>query len=105
MALPLGRGMLTLRSYTPVVAETFPISKLNLVGRVPPRNNTIDLSHIEVPQNMNTWPLFHNGVAAGLRISPNASGIIDSSWIVYHRPKSSSSLSSTALTSDAQALN
>ena len=102
MALPLGRGMLTLRSYTPVVAETFPIPKLNLVGRVPPRNNTIDLSHIEVPQNMNTWPLFHNGVAAGLRISPNASGIIDSSWIVYNRPKSSSSLSSTALSSDAQ---
>ena len=102
MALPLGRGMLTLRSYTPVVAETFPIPKLNLLGRVPPRNNTIDLSHIEVPQNMNTWPLFHNGVAAGLRISPQASGIIDSSWIVYNRPKSSSPLSSTALSSDAQ---
>ncbi|XP_054169065.1 anaphase-promoting complex subunit 1-like [Oppia nitens] len=102
MALPLGRGMLTMQSYTPVVAETFPIPKLCLVGRVPPRNNTIDLSHIEVPQNMNTWPLFHNGVAAGLRISSKASGTIDSTWIVYNRPKSSSSLNNTALSSDAQ---
>jgi len=101
MALPLGRGMLTLRSYTPVVAETFPIPKLNLMGRVPPRNNTIDLSHIEVPPNMNTWPLFHNGVAAGLRVSPSASAIIDSSWIVYNRPKSSAALSSDALNEHA----
>lgn len=101
MALPLGRGMLTLRSYTPVVAETFPIPKLNLVGRVPPRNNTIDLSHIEVPPNMNTWPLFHNGVAAGLRVSSSASAIIDSSWIVYNRPKSSAALSSDALNEHA----
>ena len=92
MALPVGRGMLTLRSYKPVVAETFPIPKLCLSGRVPPRNTAVELSHIDIPTNMNTWPLFHNGVAAGLRASPAASDIIDSSWIVYNRPKSTSSL-------------
>ena len=96
MALPLGRAMLTFRSYIPVVAETFPIPKLNLMGRVPPRNNTIDLSHIEVPASMNTWPLFHNGVAAGLRASLSASKVIDSTWIVYNRPKSSASLTNDA---------
>lgn len=35
---------------------------------------------------MNLWPLFHNGVAAGLRIHPNASNI-DSTWIVYNKPQ------------------
>jgi len=33
------------------------------------RNTTVDLSHIETPANMTHWPLFHNGVAAGLRIA------------------------------------
>lgn len=96
MALPVGRGMLTLCTYKPVVAETFPIPKLCLSGRVPPRNTIIELSHIDVPPNMNTWPLFHNGVAAGLRASPSASEIIDSSWIVYNKPKSTSSLANEA---------
>lgn len=31
------------------------------------------------------WASFHNGVAAGLRISPSSQGI-DSSWIVFNRP-------------------
>lgn len=85
MALPIGRGMFTLRTYSPVVTETLPIPKLCLTGRSPPRNTTVDLSHIDVPANMNMWPLFHNGVAAGLRIAPNASQI-DSTWIVYNKP-------------------
>ena len=33
------------------------------------RNTTVDLSHIETPPNMTHWPIFHNGVAAGLRIA------------------------------------
>ena len=101
MALSIGRGMFTLRSYKPVVAETFPVPKLCLTGRSPPRNGTIDLSHIEVPPNMTTWPLFHNGVAAGLRACTLASDIIDSSWIVYNKPKSSQSAANDALNEHA----
>ena len=88
MALPVGRGMFTLRTYKPVVAKTFPIPKLCLSGKVPPRNTSVDLSHIDVPANMNTWPLFHNGVAAGLRVCPSASETIDSQWITYNKSKS-----------------
>ena len=88
MALPIGRGMFTLRTYKPVVAKTFPIPKLCLGGKVPPRNTSVDLSHIDVPSNMNTWPLFHNGVAAGLRVCSRASKTIDSQWITYNKPKS-----------------
>ncbi|XP_034233098.1 anaphase-promoting complex subunit 1 [Thrips palmi] len=89
MALPVGRGMLTLRSSVPVITEPLPIPRLNLVGKVPPRNTTVDLSHIEVVPNMNMWPLFHNGVAAGLRIALSAPNI-DSTWIVYNKPKGGS---------------
>ncbi|XP_014679973.1 PREDICTED: anaphase-promoting complex subunit 1-like, partial [Priapulus caudatus] len=75
MALPLGRGMFTLSTSTPIVTETLPVPKLCLTGRAPPRNTTVDLTHIDVPANMNAWPLFHNGVAAGLRIQPQSSGV------------------------------
>ncbi|KDR08910.1 hypothetical protein L798_00564, partial [Zootermopsis nevadensis] len=86
MALPVGRGMFTLRTVAPVVTETLPIPRLCLTGRAPPRGTTVDLSHIEVVPNMNLWPLFHNGVAAGLHIAPSASNI-DSNWIVFNKPK------------------
>ncbi|XP_071453561.1 anaphase-promoting complex subunit 1 [Hetaerina americana] len=86
MALPVGRGMFTLRTASPVVTEPLPIPRLCLTGKAPPRGATIDLSHIETAPNMNLWPLFHNGVAAGLRIVPEASGI-ESAWIVYNKPR------------------
>ncbi|XP_070577566.1 anaphase-promoting complex subunit 1-like [Ptychodera flava] len=86
MSLPVGRGMFTLCTSRPVITETLTIPKLNLTGRAPPRNNTVDLKHIDVPANMSAWPSFHNGVAAGLRIAPGDSQI-DAKWIVYNKPK------------------
>ncbi|XP_063299741.1 anaphase-promoting complex subunit 1 isoform X2 [Pelobates fuscus] len=87
MALPVGRGMFTLFSYHPVPTEPLPIPKLNLTGRAPPRNTTVDLNsgNIDVPPNMACWASFHNGVAAGLKIAPASQ--IDSAWIVYNKPK------------------
>ena len=116
MAAPLGRGMVTLRSYHPVAAERFPVPPVVLTGRVPPRNTALELSHIEVPANLNVWPLFHNGVSAGLRIvgnggggggsgigsgkpssssSSNSSGNskVDSSWILFNKPANSTATS------------
>ncbi|XP_073484146.1 anaphase-promoting complex subunit 1 [Aquarana catesbeiana] len=87
MALPVGRGMFTLFSHHPVPTEPLPIPKLNLTGRAPPRNTTVDLNsgNIDVPPNMACWASFHNGVAAGLKIAPASQ--IDSAWIVYNKPK------------------
>ncbi|XP_059501188.1 anaphase-promoting complex subunit 1 isoform X1 [Stegostoma tigrinum] len=87
MALPPGRGMFTLFSYHPVPTEPLPIPKLNLTGRAPPRNTTVDLNsgNIDVPPNMASWASFHNGVAAGLKVAPASQ--IDSAWIVYNRQK------------------
>lgn len=53
-----------------------------------PRGTTVELSHIDYPQNMQNWPLFHNGVSNGLRISNDASNI-DSTWIVLNKPTAS----------------
>ncbi|XP_024938958.1 anaphase-promoting complex subunit 1 isoform X2 [Cephus cinctus] len=84
MALPVARGMFTLRTSTPIITEQLPVPRLCLTGKAPPRGTTVELAHIDVPPNMNLWPLFHNGVAAGLRIHPDASNI-DSTWIVYNK--------------------
>ncbi|XP_014288938.1 anaphase-promoting complex subunit 1 [Halyomorpha halys] len=91
MALPVGRGMLNLHTTMPLTSEPLDIPRLCLSGRAPPRGTTVELSHIEVVPNMNLWPLFHNGVAAGLEISPNTKSI-DSTWIIYNKPKNGSDL-------------
>ncbi|XP_057330298.1 anaphase-promoting complex subunit 1 [Microplitis mediator] len=88
MALPVARGMFTLRTSTPIITEQLPIPRLCLTGKTALRGTTIELCHIDVPPNMNLWPLFHNGVAAGLRIHPDASDI-DSTWIVYNKQQQS----------------
>ncbi|KAJ8981786.1 hypothetical protein NQ317_014802 [Molorchus minor] len=86
MALPVGRGMFTLRTATPVITEPLPAPPLCLTGKVPPRGTTVDLNHIDTPANMSLWPLFHNGVANGLRITPDAHNI-DNTWIIFNKTK------------------
>ncbi|XP_041352756.1 anaphase-promoting complex subunit 1-like [Gigantopelta aegis] len=85
MALPTGRGMFSLCTFHPVPTEPLPTPKLCLTGKAPPRNTAVDLSHIDVPANMASWPHFHNGVAAGLRIANSSQ--FDSTWIMYNKPK------------------
>ncbi|XP_019754293.2 anaphase-promoting complex subunit 1 [Dendroctonus ponderosae] len=87
LALPMGRGMLTLRTATPIITEPLAAPVLCLTGKAPAKGNTVKLSHIDTPANMNLWPLFHNGVANGLRITPDAQNI-DSTWIIFNKPKS-----------------
>jgi len=87
LALPVGRGMLSLGSLQPVAAEPLPIPELCLKGRVPPTNASLALTE-ECPSDMRVWPEFHNGVAAGLRL-PHAdeTGVkMTRTWIVYNRP-------------------
>ncbi|XP_060532637.1 anaphase-promoting complex subunit 1 isoform X2 [Cylas formicarius] len=86
MALPVGRGMITLRTATPVITEPLSAPVLCLTGKAPPMGVTVELNHIDTPADMNLWPLFHNGVANGLRITPDAQNI-DSTWIVFNKPK------------------
>lgn len=58
-----------------------------ITGRAPPRNTMVDLNsgNVDVPPNMASWPSFHNGVAAGLKIAPASR--VESAWIAYNKPK------------------
>lgn len=69
LALPPGRGMLTLGTIkNPKATEKLEIPKICMKGKIPPTNATINLDMTECPADFLVWPYFHNGVAAGLRI-------------------------------------
>ena len=88
LALPVGRGMLSIGGLRLVPAELLPLPELCLKGRVPPTNASLALDDSECPSDMRVWPEFHNGVAAGLRLpAAGESGLkITRTWIVYNRP-------------------
>ena len=90
MAVSVGRGVAGLRTVSALPTETLDIPRLCLTGRAPPRGAKVELSHIDVSHNMEHWPSFHNGVAAGLRLStrPETTANIDSTWICFNKPKS-----------------
>ena len=95
LACPLGRGMLTIGSMQPVLAEPLPIPDLCLAGKVPPNNAVLALDVSNCPSDMCMWPEFHNGVAAGLRMrtarsSSGKGGInqITRTWILFNKPNS-----------------
>lgn len=69
LACPIGRGALTLGSLTPLMAEALPCPPLTLSGRIPPNNTPLLLHTATAPADLSLWPGFHNGVAAGLRVS------------------------------------
>jgi len=92
MALPLGRGMMTLGTLEPLPTEPLPIPVMCLAGRVPPRNATLALDTSQITADMKVWSEFHNGVAAGLRLPLSTDryakniGEVARSWIVYNKP-------------------
>ena len=90
IALPLGRGMLTLGTHHAPTAEQLLIPSIVMAGRVPPMNGTLALDMSTCPSNYRVWPEFHNGVAAGLRL-PCASEdmnykAITRTWIKFNKP-------------------
>lgn len=91
LALPIGRGMMTIGGIKPVAAEPLPIPELCLKGRVPPSNATLSMDQSECTPEARIWPEFHNGVAAGLRLPlpfecKETMSRVTRSWIVYNRP-------------------
>ncbi|GMI26641.1 hypothetical protein TeGR_g303, partial [Tetraparma gracilis] len=88
MAVPIGRGMLTLGTLvTPLLAEALPIPEMCLAGKVPPSNAIMKLDTTACDAMMKAWPEFHNGVAAGLRLGSAATTKgVSRTWIVYNKP-------------------
>lgn len=95
LALPIGRGMVTIGTFQPVAAEPLPVPELCLAGRIPPTNTNLALDMNECQTDFKIWPEFHNGVAAGLRLPlvgeiKEAISKITRTWIVYNRPATNS---------------
>ncbi|KAF9092709.1 Anaphase-promoting complex subunit 1 [Mortierella sp. AD031] len=86
LALPVGRAILTFGTMTRILTQRCPFPEISLSAKILPvyGETELDLSLLGGDQAM-SWPLFHNGVAAGLRIS-SSSKDVSPSWIIYNRP-------------------
>eukprot|EP00094_Tigriopus_californicus_P004479 TCALIF_04317-PA protein Name:"Similar to Anapc1 Anaphase-promoting complex subunit 1 (Mus musculus)" AED:0.04 eAED:0.05 QI:0/0.77/0.5/0.9/0.66/0.7/10/0/1830 len=83
MALPVGRAAFALNTTNAVMSEPVEIPTLCLSGRAPPRGSAVEMDHIETVPNMERWPMFHNGVAAGLAVDTLK---VDATWITFNKP-------------------
>jgi len=108
LALPIGRGALTLGSVVPIATEPLRIPPLLLTGLAPPNGATVSLDATALPAEAMLWPEFHNAVAAALRYEPSpllggermrwpaqstptppgggGDGDLGRAWIAYSRP-------------------
>jgi anaphase-promoting complex subunit 1 len=68
-----------------VKKEAYAIPKMEFSIRIQPQNLLVVPEAGKVPLDCSSWGEFHNGVAAGLRISPSATGV-QSSWIKFNKP-------------------
>ncbi|KAJ7659935.1 hypothetical protein B0H17DRAFT_1212739 [Mycena rosella] len=85
LALPYGRAMFTFGSLPTVTREAYNIPKMEFTIRLQPLNLTVSPEPGKINTESLSWGEFHNGVAAGLRISPSAGGV-ESSWIAFNKP-------------------
>ncbi|KAJ7046863.1 hypothetical protein C8F04DRAFT_1023816 [Mycena alexandri] len=90
LALPYGRAMFTFGSLATVTREAHNIPKMEFTIRLQPLNLTVAPELGKLHAESLSWGDFHNGVAAGLRISPSAGGV-ESSWIAFNKPSELSS--------------
>lgn len=85
LAIPAGRALLYFSLRYPLITQKFHISGFNLNCLVKPANVTVGVDKALFTEEKVCWGFFHQGVAAGLAISPQAKGI-DTSWILYNKP-------------------
>ncbi|KAK2595391.1 Anaphase-promoting complex subunit 1 [Conoideocrella luteorostrata] len=85
LAIPAGRALLYYSLRFPLITQKFHIGGFNLNCIVKPTNVTVGVDKTLFTEEKVCWGFFHQGVAAGLAISPQAKGI-DTSWILYNKP-------------------
>lgn len=83
--MPVGKGILTFSSRTPLATEKFHIPGFSFVFRMKPQNIIVTVDKSFLMDAVTQWPLFHLGVAGALSISPDSKQI-DTSWIVFNKP-------------------
>ncbi|WVO13449.1 hypothetical protein L204_101065 [Cryptococcus depauperatus] len=83
LAITVGQGMFEYGTRATIITDAWEIPFIELSVKITPGNNVLKA---EIVSDNVEWPCFHNGVSAGLSISPDCKGI-DSSWIVFNRPQ------------------
>ncbi|CAI7806374.1 unnamed protein product [Closterium sp. NIES-53] len=73
--------------------QALSVPKLVLAGRLTAQNDaTVGLDgSLGNLSELATWPEFHNGVAAGLKLARVPPGTVTRAWVVYNRPVEASS--------------
>ncbi|KAF9216256.1 Anaphase-promoting complex subunit 1 [Podila verticillata] len=86
LALSVGRAILTFGTLASNLPQKYPVPLITLSAKLTPSHGVteFDVSTIGGEHALD-WPQFHNGVAAGLRISPNSTDV-KGSWVIYNRP-------------------
>ena len=91
----VGRGMLSIATTEAVFAEPLVVPSISISGRVPPNNSLVHLDLQGLVTDVLSWPEFHNGVAAALRIGPKSSQLnanskqkLSRNWILYNKTAS-----------------
>jgi anaphase-promoting complex subunit 1 len=85
LSMPIGKGILTFSSRTPLPTEKFHVPGFSFLFRLKPQNTIIAVEKQFLTDTMTQWPLFHLGVAGALSISPESKEI-DTSWIIFNKP-------------------
>lgn len=68
-----------------VTREAYAIPNIEYSVRLQPMNTLMTPESGKIPYECTSWGEFHNGVAAGLRISSQSS-TVESSWIKFNKP-------------------
>jgi anaphase-promoting complex subunit 1 len=83
--MPVGKGLLTFNSRTPLPTEKFHVPGFSFVFRMRPDNTIMTIDKAFLTDSVTQWPLFHLGVSGALSIPPQSKDI-DTSWIVFNKP-------------------
>jgi anaphase-promoting complex subunit 1 len=83
--MPVGKGLLSFNSRTPLPTEKFHLPGFSFVFRMKPQNTSVTVDKSFLTDSVTQWPLFHLGVASALSISPDSKDI-DTSWIMFNKP-------------------
>nr|XP_049700108.1 anaphase-promoting complex subunit 1 [Helicoverpa armigera] len=86
MALPIARGMASLRTVPCGATEAVEVPRVCVWGRWRGRG-------AGEAAGAGAWPAFHNGAAAGLALVPLHGFTIDSEWVIYNKPRGTAEMS------------
>ena len=94
LALPTGRGMLTLGLCPPVSTEVQPVPPMTLEAVASPSGAMVKLD-VNQSKELHDMARFHNGCAAALRLAPGVKDVTRT-WVLYNKMQSARSSSAAA---------